>query len=177
MKKSLLPKSSYVAAISAWMMVLPFVCFGDTPSAGDANPPATEPSLSPDAGSEDLRSLIGVNPTGLRHVDVPQVPSMALRGYIQQGNRAMALLELTDLKRIFLVQEGTEIPVTVSGTVTPTGHGELTGLDDLSKPNDNQNNNAPAQQTQSQIILKVLRISDEGVTVTAGMERQTIIIR
>jgi hypothetical protein len=178
MEKSISHELWLAVPLLAGVLLIPFVSLGDSPPAQDSTIPTTAPSPTQEStGPEDLRSLIGVNPTGLRHVDVPQIPDMTVCGYIEQGGKAMALLEITDDKRIYLVQEGTEIPVTVAGTITPTGHGELSGLDDLSKSDNNQNPNSSPQQTQTQIILKVLKISDEGVTVTAGMERQTIIIR
>ena len=127
------------------------------------------------ADGEDLRTLIGVNPVGLKRVDVPRMPAMTLRGFIQpRGQPPLALLEIAELNRVFLVKVGTEIPINVAGRVTPVGRGELSGLNTQNKQN------APVARTnegQSQIILKVLKVSGEGVTVEAGLLAQTIIIR
>ena len=151
--------------------------WGNTPVAATA--PATDTSKASDtapvtAGGDDLRSLIGVNP-GLKRAEIPQIPAMSLRGFIQPHDRLpQALLEITELNRVFLVQEGTEIPITVAGRVSPVGRDELTGLG-VAKPAGG--NTGPDAQGQSQIILTVVRITGEGVTVKAGLLAQTIIIR
>lgn len=140
--------------------------------------PAPQPSAPPPATTEadDLRMAIGINPTGLRRVDVPRVPSMTMRGYVQpRGSEPMALLEITESNRIYLVQKGTQIPVTVTGKVSPIGHAELTGLSDAAKPAAAP---SPADdKEQSQIILKVVGVSREGVTVETGTLAQTMVIR
>ncbi|MGA2499958.1 MAG: hypothetical protein ABSH20_19645 [Tepidisphaeraceae bacterium] len=137
---------------------------------------AKDPSREADthsAGGDDLRWLLGVNP-GTKRVDLPHMPAMSLRGFIKpDGAKPLALLEVAEANRVFLVQVGTEIPITVAGRIAPAGHGELSGLDDPSK--------TPVAVTrggeQSQIILKVLKISEEGVVVEAGLLAQTMIIR
>ena len=130
--------------------------------------------------AEDLRTAIGVNPNGPKAVEVPEVPEMSVVGFVQPHDRpAMALLELadkrgSDVKRIYLVKVGTEIPVTISGRVTPIGHNELTGLSDAARP-------APARSTddanqETQIILTVTRVTQDGVTVKAGLLSKTIVV-
>src|SRR5580704_14327914 len=80
-------------------------------------------------GGADLRALIGVNPVGLKRAEVPRLPTMSLRGFVRpHGQQPLALLEMAELNRIFLVQVGTEIPITVAGRLSPVGRGELTGL-------------------------------------------------
>lgn len=141
----------------------------DTPTL-----PSREPEPSATGGS-DLRALIGVNPVGLKRTEVPRLPAMTLRGFIQpQGHPASALLEISELNRVFVVQVGTEIPITVAGRINPVGRGELTGLNGAQRPAQPQGN---ANDGQSQVILKVLKITSEGVTVEAGLLAQTIIIR
>ena len=145
-------------------------------------PTATQPvSVPVPSGADpqpgdDLRELIGVR-SGLRRVDVQRVPAMSLRGFVQpHGMPPMALLEITDLKRVFLVQVGTEIPYTVSGKVYPLGRNELTGLAGVPS-------RAPApprpadEREQSQVILKVVKVSVEVVTVETGLMSQTIVVR
>jgi len=127
------------------------------------------------AGGEDLRSLLGVNPVGLKRVDIPRMPALALRGYVEpRGQVPQALLEIAELNRVFLIQVGTEIPITIPGRLSPVGHTELTGLNDAAKPAADA---ARQGEGQSQIILKVLKITSQGVTVEAGLLGQTIIIR
>ena len=142
------------------------------PAPEAAKPTSESATRAPGA---DLRSLIGVNTGGLKRVEVPaKLPAMTLRGFLQpSGQPAIALLELAELNRIFVVQVGTEIPITIAGHVTAAGHGELTGLGGAVKAE------APAVDPsgQTQIILKVLKVSSEGVTVEAGLLAQTIVIR
>jgi hypothetical protein len=176
-QKSTAPATT-VPATTATPAVVPKTAPSQTPSAEVIDPPrndaprADEPKPS---GGGDLRELIGVNPVGLKRVDVPRMPAMSLKGFVRmKGQEPMALLEIAELNRVFLVQVGTEIPITVAGRVAPVGRSELSGLAGASK--------APAAQIrqsegQSQIILKVLRVSGEGVTVEAGLLAQTIIIR
>jgi len=147
-----------------------------TAPATQAAPPATAPSPDDTAAAKpDLRELIGVNPGGLKRVAVPRLPSMTLRGYVSpQGSTPQALLEITELNRVFLVHVGTKIPITVQGSVAPLGRSELTGLADApgsaaAAPND--------ANTQTQIILEVTEVTGEGVTVKAGLLSQTIIIK
>jgi len=153
---------------------------------GDPQPPQTQPSTQPatsppsratDAqpAKGDLRELIGVNPAGLKRVELPRIPTMTVRGYINANGRGpTALLEITELNRVFLVHEGTEIPIMVQGRITPLGRSELTGLVDQARPANSAGENAGEQ---SQIILTVLKVSNEGVTVKAGLNSQTLIIR
>jgi hypothetical protein len=149
--------------------------FADGAPPASATQPAAQSPAMPPIG--DLRSLIGVNPEGMKRVDVPQIPNMALRGFVQRhGADPIALIELTDLKQLVLVHKGTEIPITVTGHVTPAGHSELPGLDDASRvPGAADAVGGPPEQ--SQIILKVIEVTEDGVTVTAGIERQTIFVR
>jgi hypothetical protein len=128
----------------------------------------------------DLRTAIGVNPNGPKLVEVPKVPAMSVVGYVQPHNRPpMALLELADkqdaaLKHIYLVKVGTEIPVTISGRIFPVGRGELTGLSDAARPS------APVQRDdageETQIILTVTNVTQDGVTVKAGLLAKTIVV-
>jgi len=141
-----------------------------TAPAGDSAKPPSAPA--PTSGGDDLRSLIGVNP-GLKRAEIPRLPAMSLRGFIQpHGGPPQALLEITELNRVFLVQEGTEIPITVAGRVSPVGRAELTGLG-AGKPAGSES----GVDAQSQIILTVVKVSGEGVTVKAGLMAQTLIIR
>ena len=105
---------------------------------------------------------------------------MSVVGFVQPHDRpAITLLELadkrgSDVKRIYLVKVGTEIPVTISGRVTPIGHNELTGLSDAARP-------APARpiddaNQETQIILTVTRVTQDGVTVKAGLLSKTIVV-
>jgi hypothetical protein len=148
----------------------------DAPKILGKDVPKDPPKESePKAPEEDLRNLIGVNPVGLKRVDVPRMPAMSLRGFIQpRGQPPLALLEIAEMNRVFLVKVGTEIPITVPGRVAPIGRAELSGLN---APNKTA---APATRStdgQSQIILKVLKVSSEGVTVEAGLLAQTIVIK
>jgi hypothetical protein len=139
-----------------------------TAPAADAAP------ASPAGGGDDLRALIGVNP-GLKRAEIPRLPAMSLRGFVQpHGGPPQALLEISELNRVFLVQEGTEIPITVAGRVSPVGRAELTGLGAAKTGGSDA---AADAQGQSQIILTVVKISNEGVTVKAGLMAQTMIIR
>jgi len=154
---------------------VPLNAHGDDAPSGSTTQPTAQTPPTPPVG--DLRSLIGVNPEGMKRVDVPQIPNMALRGFVQRrGADPIALIELTDLKQLVLVHKGTEIPITVAGHVTPAGHSELPGLDDASHvPGTADTAGGPPEQ--SQIILKVIEVTEDGVTVTAGIERQTIFVR
>jgi hypothetical protein len=150
----------------------------DDAPAPTVAPPAANPAESETRPAEagDLRALLGVNP-GLKRADIMRLPTMSLRGFIKpKGQPPMALLEIAELNRNFLVQAGTEIPVTVQGRVNPVGRSELTGL---SGPN--KTPAAPARPVdateQSQIILKVVKVSSEGITVEAGLLDQTITVR
>jgi hypothetical protein len=80
------------------------------------------------------------------------------------------------LNRVFLVQKGTEIPVMVQGRLSPLGRNELTGLAGSGDASSAAGRNDNANE-QSQIILEVLKVTNEGVTVKAGLLAQTIIIR
>ena len=86
----------------------------------------------------------------------------------------MALLEIGELNRTFLVQVGTEIPITIAGRISPLGRSELTGLGGAIKASGIRANEG---EGQSQIVLKVIKVTGEGVTVEAGLLAQTIIIR
>jgi hypothetical protein len=169
----------YVAALGVALALAP--AFSSKASADDATPGSTtQPAVALPASEppvQDLRQLLGiVNSQGLKRVDVPQVPNMALRGFIQpHGGEPIALLELTDQKQLILVHKGTKIPITVTGHISPAGHTELAGLDDGSRVPGTANPVSSAPE-QSQIILEVTNVSPEGVTVTAGQERQPIII-
>jgi hypothetical protein len=146
--------------------------------------PSLVDTTQPDAAAPDsseaqsLKQLIGVTPAGLQPVELQKLPVMSLRGFVQpsDGGQPRALLEINELDRSFLVQVGTEIPVTMQGRLSPIGHNELTGLPqaggEAAPP-------PPQQQDagQSQIILKVLRVTPQGVTVRAGLIDQTIVIR
>lgn len=139
-----------------------------------ASDPAKAPVPTPAAEVGDLRELIGVNP-GIKLVEMPHMPVMSLRGFVQgRGQQPMALLEIKDMDRSFLVQAGTEIPIMVTGRVTPIGHDELGGLQ-----NDGKAPAAPVTATdvQSQIILKVVKVSGEGVIIKTGLMAQTIVVR
>ena len=139
---------------------------------GKFNPPAGSNGIG-----DDLRSLIGVNP-GLKRAEIPRLPAMSLRGFVQpHGGPPQALLEISELNRVFLVQEGTEIPITVAGSISPVGRAELTGLGRQRLPAKAPTPQAHDAQGQSQIILTVVKISNEGVTVKAGLMAQTMIIR
>ena len=129
------------------------------------------------ADGSDLRTLIGVNPVGLKRVEVPRMPAMSLRGFVKtSGQPPLALLEITDLNRVFLVKVGTEIPLTIAGRISPIGRNELTGLGGPGRTPAAPANAGDGRE-QSQIILKVLKVSGEGVTVEAGLLAQTIVIR
>jgi hypothetical protein len=141
--------------------------------------PTTQPSFQPviaggPSDAEDLRQLIGVRGPGIAPVELPKLPAMSLRGFVKTADgSSFALLEVTDLNRVFLVKKGTEIPITVQGRISPIDQSELTGLGQSA---------TPAQQpdetnAQSQIILKIIEVSDEGVIVQAGLNNQTIVIR
>jgi hypothetical protein len=156
-------------------------------TADQAAPPTTAPSVAPkgpvdakpaatgSSDAESLKQLIGVNPSGLKRADLPKLPVMSLSGFVKpHDGPARALLQIADLNRTFLVEEGTEIPITVAGHISPIGRSELVGLNQTAAPPAQSNNDA---NTQSQIILKVVRVSDEGVTVEAGLIDQTIIVR
>lgn len=144
-----------------------------------AAPPTTQPGAgAPEtrpAASNDLRDLLGVNP-GMKRADLTKLPTMSLRGFVKrEGQPPIALLEIAELNRDFLVQAGTEIPITVQGRVTAMGHSELTGL---AAPNKPQAAPAPADNSQeSQIILRVLKVSSDGVVVETGLQDQTITVR
>jgi hypothetical protein len=152
------------------------------PAANAPSQASGAPTADPTTqqSSEDLRTAIGVNPNGPKAVDVPEVPEMSVVGFVQPHDRqAMALLELadkrgSDLKRIYLVKVGTEIPVTISGHVTPIGHNELTGLSDAARPAPVRSDNDSGQETQ--IILTVTRVTPDGVTVKAGLLSKTIVV-
>jgi hypothetical protein len=106
---------------------------------------------------------------------MPHLPAMSLRGFIQpRGRTPMALLEIKDLDRQFLVQAGTEIPITVSGRVTPIGRDELSGLPGQAKATGTA---ITTSDIQSQIIMKVIKVSSEGVTIETGLMAQSIIVR
>ncbi len=126
-----------------------------------------------------MRNLIGVNSGGLRPIETPHMPAMSVRGFIKPANgNATALLEIKELNRSFLVEVGTEIPVMVTGRVTPVGQAELTGLAGLA----GQGKPPPApvaadSQEQSQIILKVTKVTKEGVTIQTNVLSQSLIIR
>jgi len=143
----------------------------DATSTTSANLP---PVPGAPSEADSLKTLIGVNSSGVRPQDLPKLPAMSLCGFVQPRNgTAWALLRIEDLNRTFLVQQGTEIPVTVQGRVSPIGRSELVGLGpSAAAPPPAQDNNA-----QSQIIFKVTRVSDEGVTVEAGLIDQTIVVR
>ena len=146
-------------------------------AAMDSPTPKSEVQKEPSIEGPDLRALIGVNPGSVKRVDVPKLPAMTLRGFAQpRGQPSIALLEIAELNRIFLVHVGTEIPIMVQGRLNPLGHSELTGLSGA-KSVDTQVRNGADPSGQSQIILKVLRVTGEGVTVEAGLLAQTIIIR
>jgi hypothetical protein len=151
------------------------------PSADAAASPAAPGSdATTQPTGEDLRTAIGVNPNGPKAVDVPEVPEMSVVGFVQPHDRpAMALLELadkrgSDLKRIYLVKVGTEIPVTISGRVNPVGHNELTGLSDAARPAPIRSDDDSGQETQ--IILTVTKVTQDGVTVKAGLLSKTIVV-
>ena len=143
------------------------------------SPPDTASTTVPATGEVgDLRDLIGINHDFTR-VEMGNMPEMSMRGFIQPGNPAKlptALLEIKQMKRLFLVQEGTEIPVMVTGRVTPVARNELSGLHGDAKAAATPSPASDSQQ-QSQIILKVVKVSAEGVIVKAGLQAQTIIIR
>jgi hypothetical protein len=147
------------------------------PLAIDAKPISasdTTPAAAGSSDAESLKQLIGVNPSGLKRADLPKLPVMSLSGFVQPHNgKASALLQIADLNRTFLVEEGTQIPITVPGRISPIGRSELIGLNQTTTP-PTQANDA---NSQSQIILKVVRVSDEGVTVEAGLIDQTIVVR
>jgi hypothetical protein len=143
--------------------------------AGPTTQASSQPAIAAGpSDAEDLRQLIGVRAPGIAPVELPKLPAMSLRGFVKTADdSAFALLEVTDLNRIFLVKKGTEIPITVQGRISPINQSELTGLGESA---------TPAQQpdeanAQSQIILKIIEVSDEGVIVQAGLNNQTIIIR
>ncbi|MGA3066878.1 MAG: hypothetical protein ABSF29_08540 [Tepidisphaeraceae bacterium] len=142
---------------------------------GPATPASSQPATAAGpSDAEDLRQLIGVRAPGIAPVELPKLPSMSLRGFVRTADdSACALLEVTDLNRIFLVKKGTEIPITVEGRLSPINQSELTGLGQSATP-------APQPDeanTQTQIILKIINVSDEGVIVQAGLNDQTIVIR
>jgi len=141
------------------------------PAGASSKPPET---TAAGGSGDDLRSLIGVNP-GLKRAEIPRLPVMSVRGFIQQqGRPTLALLEISELNRVFLVAEGTKIPITVAGRVTPVGRAELTGLGTAKPTGPETGTDA---QSQSQIILTVEKVTSEGVTVNAGLLAQTMIIR
>jgi hypothetical protein len=141
--------------------------------------PATQASSQPataagPSDAEDLRQLIGVRAPGIAPVELPKLPAMSLRGFVKTADDGtVALLEVTDLNRIFLVKEGTEIPITVQGRISPINQSELTGLGQSATPAPQPDESS----AQSQIILKIIKVSDEGVIVQAGLNNQTIVIR
>lgn len=137
----------------------------------------TDPaSPSPVNPNIDLRALIGVQLSGRRHVEVPKLPSISVQGYVHaDGLEPMVLLQIGDGHKVYLVQRGTEIPIIVAGDVTPVGRNELTGLPG-SKGTD-----TPAEATskgaqESVVILKVQRITKEGVILDTGLA-QTLTVR
>ena len=158
------------AAGLAAMPVIGWSAGGNDEPLASAPPASTQPA-------PDLRQLMGVvNPEGIKRVEVPEIPNMALRGFIKpHDGEPVALLELTDRKELIFVQKGTQIPITVSGHVQAIGHSELSGLDDGSRVPGTVNPVSSGPE-QSQIILEVTNLTAEGVTVTAGQERQSIII-
>ena len=178
------PRGTPVLALLTALFALPLAAAepaeapkppADPPAPLAATPPAAAPARQAD--SADLRTLIGVNPVGLKRVDIPRMPTMSLRGFVQpHGGLAVALLEIAELNRIFLVQVGTEIPILVPGRISPVGRAELTGLISPGKFPTTQPR-SPEGKEQSQIVLKVLKVSNEGVLVEAGLLGQTIIIR
>lgn len=169
--------------IVVWALLTPGACFIAANPAPTTAPSQPEPRredavpvpTTADAG--DLRDLIGINHDFTR-VEMGNMPEMSMRGYVQPADPRKpptALLEITQMKRLFLVQVGTEIPVMVTGRVTPVARNELSGLHEDVKPAAPP---APADsQQQSQIILKVVNVTAEGVVVKAGLQAQTIIVR
>ena len=166
------------------------LAFASAWAIGQTTRPANSPddqTTSRDAEThpttgKDLRDIIGIKTGELSRVEVPRLPAMSLRGFVKPRNgSALALLEIAESSapnsaRTFLVKVGTEIPVTVSGSVAPIGRGELSGL--------NGAPNTPAQpprpessSEQSQIILHVIKVTAEGVIVEAGLLDRTITIR
>jgi hypothetical protein len=145
---------------------------GATAATGTSSVPTAPPAVLSDV--ESLKELIGVSGPGFKGVDLPKLPAMSLSGFVLlPDNTARALLNIEDLNRTFLVQIGTKIPITVQGRVSPIGRSELTGLGQspsAAAPADTTN-------TQSQIILEVVDINDQGVTVKAGLIDQTIVVR
>jgi hypothetical protein len=143
--------------------------------AGPATQPSSQLPIAPGpSDTDDLRQLIGVHAPGIAPVELPKLPVMSLHGYIKAaGDNSYALLEVVDLNRIFIVKEGTEIPITVQGRISPINQSELTGLGQSSTPTNNPDTTAG----QSLIILKIIKVSEEGVLVQAGLSNQTIIIK
>jgi hypothetical protein len=116
--------------------------------------------------------------TGAKRVDVPRLPSMSLQGYIQaKGRPPAAVVEMKELNRVFVVRVGTEIPVTIPGRLTPLGRAELTGLAPPGSAGSQPVRPVVNSGEQTQVILKVTKISPDGVVVEAGLLAQTIFIR
>lgn len=126
--------------------------------------------------AEDLRALIGVQLSGRRHVEVPKLPPISVQGYVHaDGGDPMALLQIGDAHKVYLVQKGTEISITVAGDVTPVGKNELTGLPGP-KGSDTPAEAAPKGAQESLVILKVQKITNEGVILETGLA-QTLTVR
>lgn len=87
----------------------------------------------------------------------------------------MALLQIGDAHKVYLVQKGTEISITVAGDVTPVGKNELTGLPGP-KGSDTPAEAAPKGAQESLVILKVQKITNEGVILETGLA-QTLTVR
>ena len=132
----------------------------------------SEKEPQPQAGT-DLRSLIGVNAGGAKRTEGPRLPVMSLRGFVKpHGQSPLALIEIAEFNRTFLVQVGSEIPITIASRLLSAGREELTGLSGSSKSGP-----ARSADSQSQIILKVTKVNSEGVTVEAEQLGQVLIIR
>lgn len=149
----------------------------------DLSPDRPAPARASDAAPSqavgsvgDLRTLLGVQLSGHRHVEVPKLPPISVQGYVHaDGGEQMALLQIGDARRVYLVKKNTEIPITVAGNVTPVGKNELTGLPGP-KGSDIPADAAPKGAQESVVILKVLQITTGGVILETGLA-ETLTVR
>lgn len=132
--------------------------------------------LPPDNRAEDLRPLLGVQLSGHRRVELPKLPPITIQGFVRaNGGEPMALLEIGDTHRAYLVQKGSEISINVPGDVTPQGKNELTGLPGP-KGSETTADAPPKDTRETSVILKVVQITNEGVILETDLA-QTLTVR
>jgi hypothetical protein len=151
--------------------------------------PAEEPKkaggngAAPDEGGSLRDRILGPVGGGPPRVEVVRLPEMSMKGYLEVvGRNPVALLQIQGIAQPVRVRKGDLIPVVVVGRIVsanplparpPVSGGGASGRETPASVAPG----SPAAGEQTQVYLKVLEVTAEGVTVEAELLSQRLMIR